>query len=151
KADGVTFGPLEWAAPSAFLSEEQASYGYTHQVVLYSEATIDEDLEGDVLIEADIDYLACKDLCLPGYASLSRRIRIGENTISADERTCAMMQESEKRVPRRADDLGLDVRAHYSTAAIDDDVDVVLELIACEEAEECDADLQFVPEQDARE
>lgn len=150
KADDVTFGPLEWAAPSAFIQEEQASYGYKHHVVLYSDATVSKDAHDDILIQADIDYLACKDLCLPGYASLSRRIKVGEKTIHADERTRALMQESEKRVPRRAEDAQIETRVHYSRSAIEDTVEVVLELIACEEGETCENDLIMVEQEDAR-
>lgn len=149
--EGVSFGPLEWAAPSTFLTEDQASYGYNDHVVLYSEATVDDDASGEITIDATIDYLACNDLCLPGYAELSRSIKVGEETISADERTCALMQESKARVPQRATDLDLQTRAHFSTSAVEDSADIVLEIIACDaDADACENDLRFADEDDAR-
>lgn len=145
RGEHLTFGPLEWAAPSAFGTDELLSYGYDNQVVLYSDVTVDEDAVGDIRIEADIDYLACKDLCLPGFASLSRNIKIGDETVPADERTRALMKASEKRVPRRAEDSGMETRAHFSTTAVEREVDIILEVIACEEAaEDCESNLQLV-------
>src|SRR5690625_1049358 len=49
KAEDVTFGPLEWAAPSAFITEEQASYGYKRRAVLYSEAPVRSDAKDGTL------------------------------------------------------------------------------------------------------
>lgn len=145
RGENLTFGPLEWAAPSAFGTDEMLSYGYDNQVVLYSDVTVDDDAVGDIRIEADIDYLACKDLCLPGYASLSRNIRISDDTVPADERTRALMRESEKRVPRRVESAGVQTHAHFSTTAVEHEVDIVLEIIACEENEaDCANDLKLV-------
>src|SRR5699024_4057 len=90
------------------------------------------------------------DLCLPGYAELSRSIKVGEKTVPADARTRALMEASEQRVPQRAAELDLSTRAHFSTAPVEDAVDIVLEVIACEEdAETCENELHFAQE-DAR-
>lgn len=138
----LEFGPLTWAAPSSFVAEETLSHGYDNQVVLYSDVTVSEAAEGSLRIGADIDYLACKDMCLPGYASLSRNIQIGDETIAADERVRALMEASEKRVPQRAEDVGLQADAHFSRTAVEDDVEIVLELIACETpSDDCEEDL----------
>lgn len=138
----LEFGPLTWAAPSTFVAEETLSHGYDNQVVLFSDVTVSEEAEGALRVGADIDYLACKDMCLPGYASLSRNIQIGDETIAADERVRALMEASEKRVPQRAEDTGLHADVHFSLSAVEDDVDIVLELIACDTpSDDCDDDL----------
>lgn len=138
EAEGVTFGALEWAAPSTFEAGEQTSYGYGDEVVLFSEATLAEDATEAFEIRAKVDYLACHNMCIPGHSNLSRTIQVGKETIPASEATRALMESSKERVPRRASDLGFETTFHYSVAPVDHATDVLLELIECEEAgEDC--------------
>lgn len=145
-ADHLHFGELKWAAPTTFLTDEERSYGYKDEVVLYSDVTVDNDAIGEVKIRADIDYLACSDLCLPGYASLSRAITVGQERIPAGQATASLLDASEKRVPKRASEAGLKVRAHYDASPVDKVVKIVLEVINCKDAREICAlyDLQDI-------
>ncbi|MGM0556559.1 MAG: protein-disulfide reductase DsbD family protein [Myxococcota bacterium] len=132
----VEFGPLQWSAPRHFTENdgELTVYGYGDRVVLFSEATVSEEASGSVEVGAKVDYLACSDLCMPGHSQLERRIPIGDETIPAESTVLRTLDEFSERVPRRADDVGLETTFHYSQSPLrpGDTVDVVVEVVDCE-------------------
>ncbi len=72
-ADIVT-GLLQWPLPDKF--EEEGGlvvYGYADEVLLMAEATAPNELAaGDTLrLAAEVSWLVCRDLCIPGKASLA--------------------------------------------------------------------------------
>ena len=71
---GVVAGPLQWPLPNKF--EEQGElvvYGYADEVLLMAEATAPTALAaGDTLhLAAEVSWLVCRELCIPGGASLT--------------------------------------------------------------------------------
>ncbi|MCY3790453.1 MAG: protein-disulfide reductase DsbD family protein [Gemmatimonadetes bacterium] len=70
----VATGPLQWPLPNKF--EEQGElvvYGYADEVLLMAEATAPQALAaGDTLhFGAEVSWLVCRELCIPGGASLT--------------------------------------------------------------------------------
>ena len=70
----VAAGPLQWPLPNKF--EEQGElvvYGYADEVLLMAEATAPQALAaGDTLhFGAEVSWLVCRELCIPGGASLT--------------------------------------------------------------------------------
>ncbi len=70
---GVVAGPLQWPLPNKF--EEQGElvvYGYADEVLLMAEASAPTALAaGDTLhLAAEVSWLVCRELCIPGEASL---------------------------------------------------------------------------------
>ena len=73
----ATFGPLIWPAPQEFTDPgEIHTQGYTGDVVLASELRMDLGptratvLPSSIPVKAEVSWLACKELCVPGRASL---------------------------------------------------------------------------------
>ena len=71
---GIVAGPLQWPLPNKF--EEQGElvvYGYADEVLLMAEATAPQALAvGDTLhLAAEVSWLVCRELCIPGGASLT--------------------------------------------------------------------------------
>ena len=71
---GVVAGPLQWPLPRKF--EEEGGlvvYGYADEVLLMAEATAPSALAtGDTLcLAAEVSWLVCRELCIPGEASLA--------------------------------------------------------------------------------
>ena len=71
---GVVAGPLQWPLPNKF--EEQGElvvYGYADEVLLMAETTAPQELAaGDTLhLAAEVSWLVCRELCIPGGASLT--------------------------------------------------------------------------------
>lgn len=66
--EGFTAGGIVWPAPQRFLWEGLISYGYENKVTLRVPLMTSEEAEiGKVFtIKGRIDWLECKDVCLPG-------------------------------------------------------------------------------------
>jgi len=75
--DGFRPGPVEWPAPTRFLDEGLVTYGYHDEVVLPVRIQTPGSLPGDsVTIAARVDWLECKDICVPGSATLQLRLPV---------------------------------------------------------------------------
>ena len=68
------FQPLPWPKPLEFRDPgDIKTFGYSSSVVIASVLWIDpqQKPERTISIEADVKWLACKEICLPGKAHLS--------------------------------------------------------------------------------
>ncbi|MCP4900740.1 MAG: hypothetical protein GY906_27565 [bacterium] len=96
----ATAGPLQWPIPIAF---DQGGgipgYGYEGEVVLSAELVLkDENLEEEsVLLEADVAWLACKDVCILGEAVLEQRFPLPR---VARDKAGAVLDQWGDRLPR---------------------------------------------------
>ena len=75
--DGFDAGPIEWPAPTRFMDEGLVTYGYHDEVVLPVRIETPGSLPRDsVVISARVDWLECKDICVPGSATLELRLPV---------------------------------------------------------------------------
>ena len=79
----VVAGPLQWPLPRKF--EEEGGlvvYGYADEVLLMAEATAPSALAaGDTLrLAAEVSWLVCRELCIPGEASLALALPVAAAT-----------------------------------------------------------------------
>lgn len=86
KSEQANFGKLVWPATETFIdpSGRIKTTGYSERVVLETPATVTVD-EGDLVVTAEVDYLACRVKCLPGSAKLVRKLPIGESAPASEE------------------------------------------------------------------
>lgn len=70
---GVTFGTLQWPVPERIQVGPLTDYGYTNEVVLPFRVTGTAPLAGraPLTAQAQVRWMICKDLCIPGQASLA--------------------------------------------------------------------------------
>ena len=71
---GTTFGPLVWPKPGRLLDPgDITTYGYTSDVVLFSslEYSTPQGNASTLPLQAKVSWLACRDVCIPGRATLS--------------------------------------------------------------------------------
>ena len=70
---GWTAGPLQFPLPEKILLPPLVSYGYEQETLLLTTFTIPdyEKIPSSFPIEADIEWLVCKETCLPGKAHLN--------------------------------------------------------------------------------
>ena len=70
---GWTAGPLQFPFPEKILLPPLVSYGYEQETLLLTTFTIPdyEKIPSTFPIEADIEWLVCKETCLPGKAHLN--------------------------------------------------------------------------------
>jgi len=70
---GWTAGPLQFPFPEKILLPPLVSYGYEQETLLLTTFTIPdyEKIPTSFPIEADVEWLVCKETCLPGKAHLN--------------------------------------------------------------------------------
>ena len=80
--DGVRVGPLVWPKPHEFLDPgDIKTFGYAGAAVLYSPLafTSTAGTQRMIPIHAKVEWLACKELCLPGSAQLELALPVSSN------------------------------------------------------------------------
>ncbi|MBX9938017.1 MAG: thioredoxin family protein [Candidatus Obscuribacterales bacterium] len=75
---GFNAGEIQWPAPTKFEEAGLTTYGYLDKVVLLSEITVPATVPVGESIEiiANVKWLSCKDVCLPGKARLSLKLPV---------------------------------------------------------------------------
>jgi thiol:disulfide interchange protein DsbD len=77
--DGVQAGALEYPPHREFRDAAGTTYGYEREVLLRVPVSVSEDVQeqGSVRIAGTLDYLVCRETCLPQSARLDGLFTIG--------------------------------------------------------------------------
>ncbi len=77
----ATIGDLHWPTPESFVEEDMKTFGYSGVVIAYSPLTISaKQPTGQPLdLQAAVKWLACKQLCVPGHATLHFNLPVTES------------------------------------------------------------------------
>jgi len=72
----TTFSQIHWPYPHRIILDSLTSYGYEKEVFLLIEAFVASDVrEGTIIdVRANVEWLACKILCVPGRAELNTKL-----------------------------------------------------------------------------
>jgi thiol:disulfide interchange protein DsbD len=73
---GFVAGDIEWPYPEQVSPPPVVTYGYARQVLLPVTMTPPPGLAGPVTVRARVQYLVCKDLCLPEQAELALELPV---------------------------------------------------------------------------
>jgi DsbC/DsbD-like thiol-disulfide interchange protein/cytochrome c biogenesis protein CcdA len=109
QASGVSFGPLQWPAPSVLRSPDGSivTYGYSEEVVLFSAVHPAESLRGQTLpLSALADVLVCAAECIPAKLALERELGVGP-VAARDGAEVALLDAASARVPLSLEAAGL--------------------------------------------
>lgn len=98
--EGFSFEPLRYPAPEAFKSPgDITSYGYEHEVVLFSHFEMSDPPPEQSKIDIAASWLACKSSCIKGKADASIEIATAH---AADD---TLLIEHRQKLPRPGSDL----------------------------------------------
>lgn len=97
--NGIQAGDLQFPAPQRIKDHALIDYGYQDKVVLLSRLTVPASgMSNKADIAADVRYLVCREVCIPGKEHLSVTLPVGEKAqISPDEST---IQDTRVRLPQ---------------------------------------------------
>lgn len=87
---GFTVGPIQFPVPDRLEQPGNVvNFGYENQVLLMATVTPPADLKGvkEVNIAADVRFLCCKDICLPGSATGQLTFSTSSQRTPANETT----------------------------------------------------------------
>ncbi|MEZ5315396.1 MAG: protein-disulfide reductase DsbD family protein [Chlamydiales bacterium] len=104
---GFIAGPLEWPYPKIFKNSSLVAFGYTDTVLLLSKILPPKNIEnGSITLAADVNWLACKDLCVPGNAHISLSLPINNSEPVAIVEKSGLFAKAREALPRQLEDQG---------------------------------------------
>jgi DsbC/DsbD-like thiol-disulfide interchange protein len=98
---GFQAGELEWPAPTRLGSGSVIDYGYEEPVLLPLEMKTPGSLVigRNVPLSADVSWLVCKEICVPGRANLTLALPV-RATLGSESASHALFQEARSRMPK---------------------------------------------------
>lgn len=99
----LQFGGIEWPYPATFREGHLVTYGYKDETVLFVPFYIDEDAEpGTYSTEVRIEFLICKEICLPGFETLTHEITIDKSHQPNKNKNAALFERFGSKIPGEA-------------------------------------------------
>ncbi|MFQ5771960.1 MAG: protein-disulfide reductase DsbD domain-containing protein [bacterium] len=105
--EGLDAGEIQWPYPDKFATPPVVSYGYEDEVLLLTKIEVSDSfkLNRKVALSAAVDWLECKEMCLPGHANLKIELPVMDEVPKLDERWAAQFENTRKRLPITIPDL----------------------------------------------
>lgn len=99
--DGLEAGEIQWPYPQQFGAPPVVSYGYKDEVLLLVKIDVAGFFESDkvVKLSAKVDWLECKDICLPGHQKLKIELPVKDEAPEVDNRWAEKFEETRKSLP----------------------------------------------------
>jgi DsbC/DsbD-like thiol-disulfide interchange protein len=99
---GFRAGLFEWPTPIRLGSGSVIDYGYQGQVLLMMPVTVPMGAKANSVaaIAADVKYIVCSDICIPGKAHLTVALPVAGNTAGQTEDSQKLFQQARKQLPR---------------------------------------------------
>jgi len=78
---GIKVGEINWPYPQQLSMGPLTSFGYEHEVLLLVPVTVSRDFQSSqgLNLHAHLDWLACKDMCVPGRTELNLSLPVVSN------------------------------------------------------------------------
>lgn len=78
--DGISAGDLQWPYPERADYQGLTNYGYERPALLIADISVPANYRQDSLdIEAQVDWLVCEEVCIPGQGVVDISIPVGES------------------------------------------------------------------------
>ena len=102
---GFAAGEIQWPVPERIVAFPLVDYGYSDRVALLVEVTPPASLAdgSSVRLAATVDWLICKDICLPAYAQVEVEIPVTSAPPVVDPRRIELFAETRSSLPRGVD------------------------------------------------
>lgn len=96
---GVTAGEIQWPVPEKYAAEGLTTYVYHGEAVLLVPLKLGSELKpGPLELKAEVSWLECKELCVPGETVVSAKLEIGDELKSSSE--AASIEAARKKLPQ---------------------------------------------------
>ncbi|RVT47507.1 thiol:disulfide interchange protein [Rheinheimera sediminis] len=117
--DGVTAGAIQWPAPMAISVPPLVNYGFEGPTLLVSDLSIPADFKNSLLaIKAKVDWLVCKEVCIPAEASFELNLPVTQTAIEARDYKQLFEQASQQQPKMVALQGRYDVQNQKFSAAV---------------------------------
>lgn len=143
---GVSAGDIVWPTPERFeLPADLVDFGYEEEIFLLTLLSFSDDFQATSLdtsftTTADVSWLICEDICIPGGATLTLTLPVlAEGPATIDERWAGGFARTRASFPR--DDIELD----SMFSIVDGSINLLVQ--ATESIFENARDITFIPDQ----
>lgn len=104
---GYEAGPLAWPYPDRYESDGLVSFVYEREEFLLARLKVPTSAQaGEVEISAKVDWLACKEACVPGSADLSLKLVVASE--ATDSPQTQVLEQALSRLPEGSPDEAID-------------------------------------------
>jgi thiol:disulfide interchange protein/DsbC/DsbD-like thiol-disulfide interchange protein len=99
--EGFTAGEIQWPVPERIVAYPLVDYGYSGRIALLVEITPPASLaEGSsALLAATVDWLICKEICLPAYQDVEVEIPVSSATPAPDPEWVGLFATTRDALP----------------------------------------------------
>ena len=99
---GFLAGEIQWPYPQKFDEAGIVSFGYADRVFLLVDMQAPATLNPGIVVElsARVNWLACKDECIPGHADLIIKIPVKDHGPEVDSEWADIFEMSRENLPK---------------------------------------------------
>lgn len=110
--EGFSAGEIQWPRPERIPAEPLMSYGYDNEVVLLTEIRTPAAIgAGELKIGGRVDWLECKEACLPGKAELDLTLPVANAAPRPLADWTEAFRKARERLPRSSTALKVEAVA----------------------------------------
>jgi thiol:disulfide interchange protein DsbD len=104
--DGFYAGEIQWPYPQKFESGELVSFGYEEEVFLLAEIKAPDTVKPGTKAEiaAEVNWLACKESCIPGQADLKISLPVHDKDPEFQRRWSRQFSDTRRKMPGKFGD-----------------------------------------------
>jgi thiol:disulfide interchange protein len=102
--DGVTAGPMQFPAPKRLPLGPLMDFGYENEVLYPIKLEVAPTAKsGKAVLDANVDWLVCREVCIPGKAELKLTLQLSNNkpvVLSGSGEDAALMKRLASTLPQ---------------------------------------------------
>lgn len=100
---GFSVGELQWPYPQKFVEGDTLYFGYTGTIYLLAEVKAPSSLEGGGIesLKASVNWLACRDSCVPGMTDVAMELPVKVAAPLLSETSQGLFVEARRHLPRQ--------------------------------------------------
>jgi thiol:disulfide interchange protein/DsbC/DsbD-like thiol-disulfide interchange protein len=95
---GVQVGEIQWPAPSRMFVGPLANYGFEGEIVLPIQVMVPTGQAGPLRLDAQAEWLVCREVCIPGEASVSLTLPVSAGPVRPG-RHASLFEAMARRTP----------------------------------------------------
>jgi DsbC/DsbD-like thiol-disulfide interchange protein len=101
---GLHAGDLQWPEPHRLESPSLVDYGYPDGVLLLAPIRVDATVSpsSSVLLQADVRYLVCREICVPGKANVTANLPAQKGAAALNADAHALFETTRAQFPKPA-------------------------------------------------
>ena len=97
--NGFSLKELDWPLPDRLVTSDIATYIYHDTIVLLYEISAPDKIgDKEITLSANVDWLICKESCIPGNQKITLQLPVGE--VVKNLKTSKQFAQLEKLLPR---------------------------------------------------